>query len=156
MTEVISDTNGDFQIDGIPEGEYRLQIEVTGVAMDLGSATINIDAEGTPVVLTAMVSADGIVLEEVVTSLDEIFTNSITVYPNPFDHKFSLTLENELMGRIEVRIFTTDGRVLYMDAFNKDNLSFKFRMENIDVPSGLIMLQLIHKDATAIYRLIRK
>lgn len=155
MTEVVSDANGDFEIVGIPEGEYRLQVEVTGVEMDLGNSTISVDAEGTPIELTALVGEDGIVLEEIITSLDEEFTNSVNVYPNPFDHKVSLSIENELIGEIKVKMFGADGRVLYLDTFDKQGLIFEYQINEIMVPSGLVILQLVHKDAIATYRLLK-
>lgn len=156
MTEVISDANGDFEIVGIPEGEYRLQIEVTGVAMDLGSAAINVDAEGTPVVLTAMVGEDGIVLEEVITSLNELFTSSVKVYPNPFNHQLNFQIENELLGQIDLQIISTDGRVLFASSFDKNSLKYNLQLDNLNVPSGMLILRMVHEDAVATFKLLKK
>lgn len=156
MAEVISDANGDFEINGIPEGEYRLQIEVTGVAMDLGNATISVDAEGTPIELTAIVGETGIVLEEVIASLDELFTNSVNVYPNPFEHQLNFQIENDLVGQIYLQIMATDGSVLYTIAFDKKSLKYNFHLEDINVPNGMLILRMVHKDAVATFKLLKR
>ena len=112
MTEVVSDANGDFEITGIPEGEYRIQVEVTGVAMELAGSTISIDAEGTPVVLTAMVGEDGIVVE-ITSPLGLEDDLEYTIYPNPATE----FLQVEIKGEAELRIYTLEGKEIFAREF---------------------------------------
>jgi hypothetical protein len=156
ITDVVTDVNGEFEINGIPEGSYRLQVEIAGIQMDLGSAGIDIDAEGSPVELTALVGEDGIVIEEVITSLEDQFSNSINVFPNPFEDQLSLEMENELLGQIDLQIISTDGRVLFASSFDKNSLKYNLQLDNLNVPDGMLILRMVHKDAVATFKVLKK
>ncbi|MEO9802403.1 MAG: cadherin domain-containing protein [Reichenbachiella sp.] len=157
MTEVFSDVNGDFKIEGIPEGEYRLQIEVTGAAMDLAGSSISIDAVGTPVVLTAMVGENGISVESsIVASVEEeSFPEGVGVYPNPFTDQLNLKINNDWYGDISIKVYSSDGKLLSTRLINKSFSVFDAQLKVGNLPKGLLLLQLIHGEKVANVRIIK-
>lgn len=91
VAQVFSDENGEFEITGLPDDEYRINIQYPGFPMD---TTSNIDFEiggdgSDGYDLVALVDDGKISVTLVsVTGLLEELVSSISVYPNPTSDNF--------------------------------------------------------------------
>lgn len=146
MTVVKSDANGDFEITGIPEGEYRLKVEIAGATMDLAGSTISIDAEGTPVVLTAMVGEDGISLNVAPPALGIEDQLQLTVYPNPSTDHINVEMESES----SVRVYDLNGQTLLRKDF-KGNI----RLNVGDFEEGIYFLEVSSERKSVIEKFVK-
>ncbi|MFY0654399.1 MAG: carbohydrate binding domain-containing protein, partial [Cyclobacteriaceae bacterium] len=108
MTEVVTDENGDFTINGVPLGEYTLEFEIEGVQADLGDSTIVIDEVDAEIELTAAVSEDGVTIEieDTVTAIDPEDLYELNAYSH--NGVLYVNSNSELKsGRVE--LFTLSG-----------------------------------------------
>ncbi|MFY0689378.1 MAG: BspA family leucine-rich repeat surface protein [Cyclobacteriaceae bacterium] len=140
LTEVKTDENGEFRIEGVPEGEYELKIEVVGITMALENSTITVSDEE-PVVLTAMVAEEGIIVEveQVLSTPEQI---DINVYPNPSSDRFLLNLEVD-----QIMLIDQQGRTLR-------NVNNSREIEVYDLSAGSYFLNVINKEKKSVHRVI--
>jgi hypothetical protein len=149
IAEVKTDENGDFQIVGIPEGEYALKVEVVGLSMDLANSTITISSDQQEVVVTAMITDEGITLEtEKVLGIISEF--QLTVYPNPTSE--ILTIVTDVAGSFDWQIVTLGGVEIRKGKFS--NTSTVINTE--EIPEGLYLLMVKSKnDEIRIFRILK-
>ncbi|MEP4534175.1 MAG: Ig-like domain-containing protein [Cyclobacteriaceae bacterium] len=112
LTQVETDANGDFEITGIPAGDYQLLLDVVGIDVNLEGSSFSMDEEGTPLTISAAVSEEGIsfAVEEVLNVEDEI---AIEVYPNPVQEILNVRME----GNATVRLMNLQGQLLFEKSF---------------------------------------
>lgn len=145
MTEVITDANGDFLIQGIPEGAYRLKVELAGASMELGNEPISIDAAGTPVVLTAVVGENGIAISIAPPVLGLEDALALTVYPNPSTDYFNV----EMKSSSRIRLINPHGQVVIQKTFTR-NIQLDVR----DLKEGIYFLEVYTEGKRAFEKLI--
>lgn len=107
MTTVITDANGDFEITGIPAGEYKLVVFIAGIATDLSNNTLRFEEGGTDLVVSALVSEDGVELtiESVLGLADQI---PVKFYPNPARNFVNI----EVSGEVTLKVYNLTGVVI--------------------------------------------
>ena len=115
LTSVLTDANGDFEISGIPAGEYQLLLGVAGVDLNLEGSTFTMDEEGSDLAISAAVSEDGVsfAIEEVLGVEDEI---EIMIYPNPVSDLLNVRVE----GAAKVRLLDLSGQVVREESFTNE------------------------------------
>ncbi|MEQ8414044.1 MAG: Ig-like domain-containing protein [Imperialibacter sp.] len=123
MTTVETDANGDFEITGIPAGEYQLVLGVAGLDLNLEGSTFTMDEAGTPLVISAAVGEEGVTfaIEEVLGVEDEI---ALSIFPNPVQNQVNVLGK----GQLTVRLLSLSGDVLkqieFIDKISLDISSY--------------------------------
>ncbi len=117
MTEVVTDASGQYTINGIPNGDYKIYINIDGMPMDLGNSTITFTNQTAEIVVGAVVGPNGIQLSvEVVLGLDNL--SGLRMYPNPV----STELQIELKGTNFLRVIDMKGTTLVERTFSDATL----------------------------------
>lgn len=146
MTTVTTDANGDFEITGIPAGDYRLELAVTGIEADLEGSSFTMDEEGTPLEISAAVSEEGIsfVVEEVLGAADEI---ALEVYPNPATTFVKVTVQ----GAATLRLMDARGVVV-----QEQNFTDQTELNVESLQANIYFMEIQSGAGTAIRKLIKR
>ncbi len=84
---VVTDENGEFKFEGLPDAVYRINVQFPGVPMDQSSDLLLSFDENTDqdaVNLSALVTPEGISVEKVVIKgIAATYLRDLVVYPNP-------------------------------------------------------------------------
>ena len=146
MTEVVSDENGDFEIAGIPEGEYVLQVNIDGVPTNLGNSTLTFGVNASSLTVTAVVSEEGVTLsvENVLGVEDEI---KLTIYPNPATRFVNV----QVSGEAAVRIIDLKGTVITEQSFTNE---IELNVENLK--ESIYLMEIRNAEGVSVRKLIKK
>lgn len=145
MTTVVTDENGDFEIEGIPAGEYRLVVYIAGIATDLGDNTLNFDEEATTVEVTALVSEEGVTvtIDRILGLEDGIEVN---FYPNPaYDH-----VNIQSSGKVTVKVINLAGVTLIERSF-VDNMV----LDVSSLKAGVHLIEISNAKGTTVRKLVK-
>lgn len=90
-----------------------------------------------------------------VTAVDDndIFRNQISVYPNPSEGRFNLSIEDETNGLFEILVSSLSGHKLYSQTIDPDGM-FMGEIDLSDSPKGMYFLSVIAKDKVYSQKLI--
>jgi len=121
ITSALSDDAGEFQIEKIPAGRYRLVVDVPGIRMDKTSSVITV-GENETVQLSAIVGSSSIVVEaEIVTGIETQEGARLKVYPNPVvDHLF-IEADQSVTEGYEILFLNSVGSLLNRLTLNGTN-----------------------------------
>ncbi|REE00464.1 Ig-like domain-containing protein [Marinoscillum furvescens] len=146
MTTVTTDANGDFEITGIPAGDYRLELALTGIEADLEGSSFTMDEEGTPLEISAAVSEEGIsfVVEEILGAADEI---ALEVYPNPATTFVKVTVQ----GAATLRLMDVRGVVV-----QEQNFTDQTELNVESLKANIYFMEIRSGSGTAIRKLIKQ
>ncbi|HET8860015.1 Ig-like domain-containing protein [Marivirga sp.] len=147
LTQVQTDENGNFEITGIPAGEYQLLLDVAGIDINLEGSTFTIDEEGTPLIISAAVSEEGVVFtieEEVLGIENEI---KVAVYPNPVRDFVNI----QVPGKASIRVIDLNGVVVKEEQFTD---FIKLNIGNLN--SNMYFLEIRNGSGKAMRKLIKK
>ncbi|HJX70983.1 MAG TPA: T9SS type A sorting domain-containing protein, partial [Bacteroidales bacterium] len=70
----------------------------------------------------------------------------ITIYPNPNKGDFYLELNNEYMGEVSIRIYRLDGKLIYHEQVNKNDMILKNKINLSQIRSGEYIISLAYRD----------
>jgi len=146
LITIQTDGNGEYEIIGIPAGEYQLLLNMPGVDVNLEGSSFSMDKEGTPLVISAAVSEEGVVFnieEEVLGIENEI---EVAVYPNPVSDFVNI----EIPGQAVVRIIDVSGTVLKEENFT-DNLKLNIS----ELHSNMYFLEITNAKGKAMKKLVK-
>lgn len=113
----LTDENGNFEAQNLPDGFYRLQIEYPGVPMDPNSfVEFELGGGGTidqnTLNLTAEVKPDGVVVTKVEeTGIYRNYFKDLNVFPNPADDYLEITYERLNTDGIMVQVMDLNGAI---------------------------------------------
>jgi hypothetical protein len=83
--------------------------------------------------------------------LDNPFSNSINLFPNPTTGQVNVVFEQELSD-LQLRAFNALGQEVYrQDYARAKQLDF-----NLDVPSGIYLIELVSEEQKAVFRLVKE
>ena len=145
MTSVVTDANGDFEISGIPAGEYQLVLDVAGVDLNLEGSTFTMDEEGSDLAISAAVGEDGVsfTIEEVLGVEDEI---EVTVYPNPVVDLLNVRVD----GVAQLRVIDLSGHVLKEVAFTNET-----QVDVRDLVGGVHFIEITNEKGRSVRKLVK-
>lgn len=146
LTQVETDANGDFEISGIPAGEYQLLLDVVGIDVNLEGSSFTMDEEGTPLEISAAVSEEGIsfAVEEVLGTSDEI---ELSIYPNPATRFVNI----QIQGKASVRIMDLKGAIILEQSFvNRAEIN----VENLK--ESIYLMEIRNADGVSVRKLIKE
>ncbi|WMN10904.1 Ig-like domain-containing protein [Marivirga salinae] len=146
MTNVVTDANGDFEITGIPAGEYQLILDVAGIDLNLEGSTFTMDEEGTPLTISAAVSEEGVsfAIEEVLGIENEI---EVAVYPNPVKDFVNI----QVPGKASIRVIDINGVVVKEEQFTDF-----IQLDIQGLHSNMYFLEIRNGSGKAMRKLIKK
>ncbi|MFY0599644.1 MAG: cadherin domain-containing protein [Cyclobacteriaceae bacterium] len=115
LTSVVTDENGDFEITGIPAGDYQLVLGVAGVDLNLEGSSFTMDEEGSDLTISAAVGEDGVsfAVQEVLGVADGL---EILVYPNPVSDLLNVRVK----GAAKVRVLDLSGQTIKEVSFTNE------------------------------------
>lgn len=145
LTQVETDANGDFEITGIPAGDYQLLLDVVGIDVNLEGSSFTMDEEGTPLTISAAVSEDGIsfAIEEVLGIADEL---EILVYPNPVKEFLNV----KVAGNATIKLMNLSGVVLHMETFTGE-----VKVDVSKLAEGVHFIEVLNKNGRSIRKLVK-
>lgn len=135
-----SDENGNWLIDSLAYGTYKVYPEVWGLPTDPFIVTISPSVPGINDI-SISINSNGV--NVLVTDLTEnYFSDAAVVFPNPSSGNFSINFSNEkAFGEAAVAIYTSSGSLVYSEALSVSSPDFK-KMFELDLPSGIYFLNL--------------
>jgi hypothetical protein len=149
MTTVVTDEKGEFKIEGIPAGAFQLIISIGGIDLNLEGSTFTIDATGTPLIVSAAVSEDGIQysfeVEEVLGVQDQKI--EIAIYPNPATSYINIMVK----GKSQLRLMDMHGRLIIEKSFVDE-----IRLDVENLKNNMYILEINNSQGKAIRKLIKK
>ena len=117
FSEALTDSEGVFEMTGLPGGQYELLLDVPGIAMAPGSSVIDLD-ESKPIELTAFVGEEGIVTEiSIVSSVSLEEALQINIYPNPVSDYLVVDYQDDdfTSRKMSIRLYSILGQELMAD-----------------------------------------
>lgn len=147
LITVQTDENGEYEITGIPAGEYQLLLNMPGIDVNLEGSTFSMDEEGTPLVVSAAVSEEGVVFnieEEVLGIKNEI---SVNVFPNPVREYINI----EIPGQASIRVIDINGVVAKEEAFID-----VIRLNVSELRSDIYFLEITNAKGKAVKKLVKQ
>ena len=113
-----TDENGEFTIDHLPDGDYRINIQYPGIPMDPNSF-VDFELGGGDTVeqnvlaLSALVTEDGIVVSKLAeTGVYLSYFKDLVVFPNPADKYVTINYEKLLKGEVVADLLDQTGSKL--------------------------------------------
>lgn len=160
---VQTDENGEFQIDNLPDGNYRINIQYPGIPMD-PTSFIEFELGGgdtmeqNSISLDALVTENGIVVSKIAeTGIYLSYFKDLVVYPNPADKFISISYEKLLKGSVAAELTDLNGTSLKHTTLKARGTNSRL-MEVDDLINGIYVLrfydQLIPDKSIITYRII--
>ncbi len=135
-----SDASGNYSFSKIPSGTYKLSVDVPGLPM-VSTYTVTVtavDSSFTNLNFTVdTVAHKGGIYAGYPLSNTDIKPAQVSVYPNPSDGRFSISLESIAAGPIEIKMYNTLGQIVYEQNTNTNK---NILVEGI--ASGIYTLQI--------------
>ncbi len=153
VADGLTDGGGNITFDGLPEGEYKLQVDVPGVG--LVSTEVGVE-EGEESVLTGVLSEEGVAFEaEEVLSSENLAASHTDIYPNPVDRDFTVSMNSHFRGEITLQLIDTRGQVLSTFQFEKTDQTHRQQLQ-LTGPSGIYFLRIASKGHYEIRRILKR
>lgn len=129
-----------------------------------GQALINIDEGEYDIIVTATentedqnsVSTTFKLTMAAVLSTQETLAEEVSVYPNPASDKLVAKLDNSFTGRFQVQLVDQTGKLVYNDAFEKQNQVYEYQLNVESLSSGLYILRLVNENTSLTFKVNKK
>lgn len=79
-------------------------------------------------------------------------SSSVFLFPNPAADRLSMSIENQLVGEVQVRIFSTSGQLIDYKQFMKNGYQVDYSFNVDSLPSGLFLVEVIMNRSRAVKR----
>lgn len=90
-----------------------------------------------------------------VTSVaDEIFSSQITLFPNPTQNNVTLLLDNEIVGKVNVKCYNLIGALIMEESFEKNSTRVNKTLDISTLPAGMYILHVSNGEAKAVKKLV--
>jgi len=86
---------------------------------------------------------------------NELLSKQISLYPNPTNGEFELSLSSNYMGNVSIRVMAISGQVYLTDKFYKGSLGITHRIDLSAAPMGVYLVQIQTHNALTIKRMVR-
>lgn len=124
----ISDENGSYSFDSIPQGQYSIEIDLPGIPQ-LSTYEVDVDSEGNLSIDGQAVADLDFVVDTATGQLQGEDTSltrpeptrlydyrtenhALKVLPNPFSNVLAIELQSNKEGRVHIRLFDQQGRLM--------------------------------------------
>ncbi len=92
---------------------------------------------------------------ELITSIDDITNNTVTVFPNPFSHSIHVDFNISTEVIHSARLINTQGGIEYYQVFESGIKSSLLRVDTRNIPDGLYVLELLTTKSMYSFKLIK-
>ncbi|MGM0582297.1 MAG: Ig-like domain-containing protein [Bacteroidota bacterium] len=147
LITVETDEDGEYEINGIPAGEFQILLNLTGTDVNLEGSTFDMDEDGTPLVISAAVSEEGVVFnieDEVLGIENEI---EVAVYPNPVRDFVNI----QVPGNASIRVIDINGVVVKEEQFTDF-----IKLDIQGLHNNMYFLEIRNGSGKAMRKLIKK
>ncbi|MES2733812.1 MAG: right-handed parallel beta-helix repeat-containing protein [Bacteroidota bacterium] len=144
-----TDATGEFNLEGLSPGSYSLVIDYPGASMDVTTSTFNITDPNAQVELTAVVNEKITIEVHTITSIEELETSRIEMYPNPVTDKLFVQFTTNKAASMQFDIRDVNGKTVFTTAeyeLNKGANRIGINLKNVS--NGVYILA-IHPDVKA-------
>jgi len=110
-----TDENGYYEVSGLPEGEYSINIQIPGVRMDSTYSVVITETDTIFSGLNFYVDTTGMaILDSTNYSVNELGNDllAVSIYPNPFNNSFTFEYEISEKSNVKIDIFDFSGKCL--------------------------------------------
>ncbi|NJK85598.1 MAG: T9SS type A sorting domain-containing protein [Bacteroidales bacterium] len=80
--------------------------------------------------------------------------SNISCYPNPNRGIFNLSVENDYMGEVTVKVFNTSGKMVFEEILNKSDAVLNEKIEIKDTEPGIYLVSVHYKNSKTTARVI--
>ncbi|WP_425391799.1 FG-GAP-like repeat-containing protein [Ekhidna sp.] len=119
---------------------------------NLQSISINIEANDGEESYTQSFT---LIVNEVLGLADEV-VNTLGVYPNPGGEKFTINLENNYRGNVQIRVIDLAGKEVYNLSEQKVSESFTYDVDMTRAESGIYVIELVADDEVISQRWVKE
>ncbi len=127
---------------------YHVNLNGTVITTTSNQLTLSL-AKGTNIILVSTDTACQGVIEKDIT-----VANEMPVYPNPFDQMLNLNIGSSIVKKIDINIYSTDGRTVYTTKYN--NASGSLQLDLAKLNSGMYLLRLSADDSETVFKIVKK
>lgn len=139
-----TDENGEFTIEFLPVGMYRINFEFPGVPMDENSfVEFEITEVEDEITIAATIDNGLITIEEIMAlGIYQSFLKDFKVYPNPTMDVLTVTFRpTKSTSPLEVRMFDQGGRLIFSNQVKGQNQAYKEEINMSELKSGIYILK---------------
>lgn len=93
-----------------------------------------------------------------VTGLEDdiVFSNTVTMFPNPVKSKLNIKVSNEVMGQHGINFYNTDGRLIRVENQIKDEVEEIFTFDISNLPQGNYLIQVVSPKGVSVKKVIKQ
>ena len=155
VNSAVTNDNGDFAMLDVTSGNYRLELEMTGLSLDVGQGGFTFDEEMGTLEVSAIVDPEGKVAlnYEIVAGIGE-WEQEVLLYPVPAREKLEVIFPPTHYALLQsAQIVSVDGRILRKMMAN--NSSGQIELDLKSLSSGVYFLKIDYKGGVVLKRFIK-
>jgi hypothetical protein len=146
---VQTDENGEFEINNLPDGDYRLNIQYPGIPMDptsfvdftLGGGA---GVEQNSITVSALATPEGIVVSKVEeTGIYLDYFKNLAVYPNPAANQLTIRYEKLVKGRVVAELLDLTGQTMLRVPVATGQQQQQTELDLTDIREGVYILRFV-------------
>ncbi|MDW7693240.1 putative Ig domain-containing protein [Flammeovirgaceae bacterium SG7u.111] len=155
---VTSGTDGSFTFENLEIGTYIVKPDYEGTPVEETTSEVKIKFNREEIyALVSVTSSQIIMTTDQVTGIeDELKLSNISVYPNPVQDQLTISLENNVSGTYELRLFNQSGQLIQLDQFTKSDFANEHSISLGTLPTGLYILHVIKDQQMAVKKVVKQ
>ncbi|MBX2844191.1 MAG: T9SS type A sorting domain-containing protein [Flammeovirgaceae bacterium] len=158
LNKTYSDDKGEFIFSKIAAGDYLIKSDYQMAIVDHNQNKVSVQTNANTVIVNLNIGATEtwVEFQEITGKEDFQGFAGVKVFPNPFQSEFSLQLDNEFVGALELRILDLSGKVLMIELIQKQQATISSKFSLNQLPSGIYLLKIYGNQVSANYRIIKR
>ncbi|WP_020526507.1 cadherin domain-containing protein [Flexithrix dorotheae] len=158
LDKTFSDENGEFNFSELAAGDYLIKADyqLAKVAQNQNKVTVQANADTVVVSLNIGATETWVEFQQITGKESFQVFAGVEIYPNPFQSEFSLQMENEYVGALEIRVLDLSGKVLITRQIQKQQTVISPGIKLDQFPSGIYLLNISGNQHSANYRIIKR
>lgn len=147
-----TDSKGNFDFLGVPNGAYKVHVEYNNLPMDENNPTLNFAQDAETIEVTVLVNGGklSVTLNARITATEEeILQNQIQIYPNPTSGLVNIKVQRPA----QISLISLTGRLL--DTFSIGDEG-EATLNTSSYPPGLYILRIATEKAYVNYKLVKQ
>lgn len=153
----VSDTEGEFDFSKLETGKYLLKVDFDGIPMAEDNDTLIVTRDNQKFNILAVIGTNEISAEisELSSSPENEYFSKIEIYPNPFDERICIRL-NEESNNLSYQFIDLSGRIVKIGNLEQGSgAKEQIEISTSQLESGMYSLKIYNKDYSRMFRLIK-